>query len=429
MTASIATEAASTATTESTAEAAQREGFTTAEARPPLRTRAWRARWWIVGVSGFVAIMALAVHTASPESAEALSTLNPNPTGAMATAEILRDQGVRLHEFDYLERARIGDPSNTTLVITLPSTLLHDQLESILEYPGDIVFLGSSLAITYALDDWLPAADLHYETSTEQGVRDAACDNLDAQAAGRIDVGGPGIASDDWSGAVACFPDSTGAAAYVVVERDSRTITIVTDPVLAMNESLTTEGNAALVFRTLGHHANVAWYLRALDDTSVLVFPGSRSGPGTGPVPDSVSISPDFLPTGTVDALWALALAGLVAALWKGRRMGRLVPEPLPVIVHASESTRGRGRLYRKAHASGRASAALRAAAAERMGRRLGVPRSADAPALIGAIARASGRDAPGIERLLYGPPPPSEAAMMDLVKELDALEKEVHRP
>ena len=43
--------------------------------------------------------------------------------------------------------------------------------------------------------------------------------------------------------------------------------------------------------------------------------------------------------------------------LWRGRRLGPLVVEPLPVVVKAVESTQGRGRLYRRvrdrAHAAG----------------------------------------------------------------------------
>ncbi len=406
-------------------EVAQREGFTTAEPRRPLRSRLWRARFWILCAVLFFAIIGIAVHTASPQSTEALSTRNPGPTGSMATAEILRDQGVHVREVSYLERARIGDSSETTLVITLPSTLLDYQLQSILGYPGDVVFLGASLDVTNALAQGLQPVNTRYATSTEEGARPASCDDPDALAAGRVSGGGPGIVWAQTIDASSCFADSTGAATYVVLLSNGHRIAVITDPVLAMNRSLTAEGNAALVFRALGHHANLVWYLSALDDTSVLMYPGSCAGR----VPDSVPASPDFLPTGTGDAIYAFGLAGLVAAVWKGRRMGRLVTESLPVVVHASESTRGRARLYRRAHAHGRASAALRAAAAERMGRRLGVPRSADAFALVAAVAKASSRDAVGIERLLYGPPPQTEAAMMDLATELDSLEREVHRP
>jgi hypothetical protein len=378
-------------------------------------------------MGAFVALMVIAVGTARPQSSEALSTLNPGPMGSMATAEILRDQGVRLSEFTYLEGARIGDPSATTLVITLPSTLEDYQLDSILTYPGDIAFIGASEDLAMAIAEQAAIGDTRFATSTERRARSAACDDADALAASRVSGGGPGIVWPETRSTFACFADSTGAATYIVVESLGRRIRVIVDPAIAMNSSLPNDGNAALVLRALGHNANVAWYVSALDDDSELVYPGS--GSGNGHAPESLTVSPDFLPVGTGDALVALALAGLVAALWRGRRMGGLVTEPLPVVVHASESTRGRGRLYRRAHARGRASAALRATAAERMGRRLHIPSSADAVSLVVAIARVSGRNASDIEQLLYGPPPSTETAMMDLVTKLDALEKEVHRP
>ena len=222
-----------------------------------------------------------------------------------------------------------------------------------------------------------------------------------------------------------CFRNDDGYGTYVVVNRNGGRIRLVTDPTIAMNMNLAREGNAALIFRTLGSKENLVWYSAAFDDNTTLTYSGSPQEPA----PDHLTVQPGFLPAGTGDALFALGLAGLVAALWRGRRMGPLLGEPLPVVVHASESARGRGRLYRRARASGRASAALRAAAAERIGRRLGVPRTAGATALVAAIDRMSELSTGRIERLLYGPPPASERAMMDLVNELDSLEREVHRP
>ncbi|PWU54645.1 hypothetical protein DLE60_29525, partial [Micromonospora globispora] len=54
---------------------------------------------------------------------------------------------------------------------------------------------------------------------------------------------------------------------------------------------------------------------------------------------------------------WALlvqlALAGLLVVLWRARRLGPPVPEPLPVTVRSAETVLGRARLYRRAGARG----------------------------------------------------------------------------
>ncbi len=117
-----------------------------------------------------------------------------------------------------------------------------------------------------------------------------------------------------------------------------------------------------------------------------------------------------------------------MAALWRARRLGRVVTEPLPVVVRSAETTRGRGRLYRRSRSYGHAAASLRAGAATRTARRLGLPHSAGAPAVIDALARATGRTPEDVGALLYGPPPTGDAGLTDLARRLDELESEVHR-
>jgi hypothetical protein len=76
---------------------------------------------------------------------------------------------------------------------------------------------------------------------------------------------------------------------------------------------------------------------------------------------------------GVVQLLVALG----VLALWRGRRLGPVVEEPLPVVVRAAETVEGRSRLYRKAGARDVAAEALRRAAVRRLGTALGLPRRA----------------------------------------------------
>jgi len=399
---------------------AERGGYTVPVAGPSLRSRLWRLRFWLFVAFALVAIIILAIVRDNPTSSATMSTRNPYPDGAMATAEILGRQGVRVREIAHLSRAMIRDPETTTLAITFPSMLSGYQIDSILDYPGDVVFIGVSRDLLQSL-----TAGLEEYSGWDEELRDADCPDADAIAAERITAIDPRAISLSSEYATVCFANDDGYGTYVALSRDNRRIRLITDPVIAMNENLAKEGNAALVFRTLGANANLVWYTAAFDDTTTLTYSGSPKEPA----PDHVTVQPGFLPAGSGDALFALGLAGLVAALWRGRRMGPLLGEPLPIVVHASESARGRGRLYRRARAYGRASAALRAATAERMGRRLGVPRTAEASALVAAVSRTSHLNAARIEWLLYGPPPASERAMMDLANELDSLEREVQRP
>ena len=83
-------------------------------------------------------------------------------------------------------------------------------------------------------------------------------------------------------------------------------------------------------------------------------------------------------PAGSGPALWLLARSRRSrCSLWRARRLGPLAIEPLPVVVKAIETTRSRGRLYRKAGDRAHAAAVLRAAARVRAAERLRLGRHA----------------------------------------------------
>jgi len=123
-----------------------------------------------------------------------------------------------------------------------------------------------------------------------------------------------------------------------------------------------------------------------------------------------------------------LLITVVAFAFWRGRRLGRVVVEPLPVIVRATETTRGRGRLYRRGRAHAHAAAALRAGTISRVAGRIGLPRTATGPEVVDALSRATGRPPEAIDSLLYGPPPTDDASLVALTQALDILESEVHR-
>jgi hypothetical protein len=65
---------------------------------------------------------------------------------------------------------------------------------------------------------------------------------------------------------------------------------------------------------------------------------------------------------------------------------------------------------------------------ARRAAARIGLPRTAGATDVIDALARATGRSSQQVADLLYGPPPTDDAALLQLARQLDELESEVHR-
>src|SRR5262249_13696101 len=138
---------------------------------------------------------------------------------------------------------------------------------------------------------------------------------------------------------------------------DGRTVTAVGNSDFMTNGNLLQAGNAALAMNLAGDRPHLVWY----DPHRV---EGETSSPA--------SIT-DLIPENVSWVVWQLWLAVLLVALWKGRRPGPLVAEQLPVVVRASETVEGRGRLYRSRRARDRAAQALRTATLQRLLPRLGL--------------------------------------------------------
>ena len=117
--------------------------------------------------------------------------------------------------------------------------------------------------------------------------------------------------------------------------------------------------------------------------------------------------------------------------LWRGRRLGPLVSEPLPVTVSAIESTQSHGRLYRKSRDRPHAAAVLREASRSRLAQQLALPGGSDSATLTRALAARVGRPLPELDALLSpsSPPPTTDRDLVELATRLTALEREVRRP
>ncbi len=126
--------------------------------------------------------------------------------------------------------------------------------------------------------------------------------------------------------------------------------------------------------------------------------------------------------------LWTAAAALLLLVVWRGRRLGALATEPLPVVVRAIETTRSRGRLYRRAGDRGHAASILRAGARADLGEHLGLGAHHDTAALVRDVAVRTGRDPADVAALISptAPVPSSDPDLIMLAQDLDRLDREV---
>ncbi|ACZ31532.1 hypothetical protein Xcel_2517 [Xylanimonas cellulosilytica DSM 15894] len=376
---------------------------TTAASRARQRWR--RVRWTLLVLASFALVVAVLFVSRSTGSDTPYAPDSTAPNGSRALARVLERQGVEVTHVTTVDEAVRAAAPGTTLLVAPAPLLTEEQAEVIAAVPADLVLAapgGTLLDLTTGGDVGLAAVP-------EAGAREPGCDVAAARAAGDVGLEATLVTH---GAAAACWA-ADGVAVLARVDVDGRTVTAVGDPAFLRNEDVTTQGNAALALGLLGGHERLVWLVQDPFDVST----------GTGVEPGAGVLPPWLGPV----ALWAL-LCTLVAAAWRARRLGPLVAEELPVVVPAAETTRGRGRLYRRARTRGHAAAALRAATADRTARRLGVPRSADPTTLVDALARATGHPPQALTRLLYGPPPADDAALSALAERLDELESEVHR-
>ena len=370
----------------------------------------WRAMRWPLLVLAVLAVVVLVLAVSRPAtSLTAYAPDNPDEDGARAVAQVLEANGVEVEHVTLTTEAVRAARAGTTLLVTPAMFMLPEQEQAIADTEANLVLVGPQGSLVETATDRavvrVPAA-----TAPTRPV-EPRCDVPAAQAAGSLRLT-PGLAGQGPNLAL-CWPDGDRGA-LAQVDTGGRTVTVVDDPSFLVNGTVLEDGNAALALHLLGADERLVWFVPdPFDATSE-----------EQTAPSAVSVLPRW--AGVV-GLWALMVV-IVAVLWRGRRLGPLMAEDLPVVVRAAETTRGRGRLYRRSRSRGHAAAGLRAAAAERIARMLGLPRSADATAMTDAIARAAGRPVAQVADLLYGPPPADDTALSELARRLDTLESEVYR-
>jgi hypothetical protein len=324
--------------------------------------------------------------------------------GSHALAALLEQRGVHVESATDATTAEHLAVSGTTLVVVFPQFLSTDELGTIAATHADLVVVGAEVDEIQGLG--LPVA---VEPGDGNTLREPSCSLPAATVAGSAQLKGDGYTLSD--GGQGCYPDSDGFA-LVTFAASGHRVTLLSDGTPFMNSTLAKQGNAALALGLLDTHPDVVW----------LVPP--QIAPASGGTQSVTSLLPSRLKL----AFLQLIIAVVVIAVWRGRRLGRLVSEELPVVVRQAETVRGRSRLYRRSRSLGTAGNALREGTRDRLGRRLGLGPRPQQPALVQAVAARTQQPAGQIEALLYGAVPVDDAALVTLARALTTLEKEVLR-
>ncbi len=369
---------------------------------PTVRATWTRARAPLAVLAALVASTVLLALLRSPGGGPPLDPRSYAPEGSRALAALLEDGGVAVRVVTDLPalQAEVGPAS--TVLVPAPNGLTDDELRALGGLAADVVVVGAApphLEPLGVAAEVLPAV---------LDTRPPVCDLPAAQRAGAAEVGDLTYTARD--GGTACYPTPTGAGLLAL---PAERLALLGTGTPLTNDALDEEGSAALAVGLLGGGDEVLWLLPSPDR------------PGAGERREIGDLLPPAVPFAAVQ----LAVAVAVLAVARARRLGRVVPEPLPVVVRAAEAVEGRARLYRAAGARDTAAEALRSGARERLARRHGLGRTPGAAELVAVVAARAGHEPAAVERLLYGPPPDDDRGLVALAEALDGLSPDAPPP
>lgn len=384
--------------------------------RPYLYWRSWRLPALLILV---VLLGALSVALLTPQRGPNgyLDPASSTSGGASAITAILGDRGFDVSAAyspsSALSAVRgAGDsPASVTLVVTSPWLLTAAERRQLAGARADLFLVAPGEA---TLSTLAPEVRVKANLGAASGrAVQPACGLTAARLAGSANV--TGFAYDIPAGATGCYPVG-GYPSVVRYRAGGRVITILGDGAPLSNGFLASNGNAALSLNLLNGTRHIVWLVPEPASVPTVAGPAGRSS----------RPAPALLPAGVSLLFLQLLVVVAFAAVWRGRRFGPLITEHLPVVVRASETVEGHARLYQSRRARDRAAGALRGAMLGRVLPVLGLVSDAPAEAVAAELARRS-RFSPGeVAAIVYGPPPGSDAEMVELARNLDELEREV---
>jgi hypothetical protein len=372
------------------------------------RHRWQRSRGVLVAVLALAVLGVLLALMRPRTGSDFLDPDSPGQQGSRALAEITQQHGTPVTVVRTASAAteRLRAQPDAVLVVVRSDRLVPADLTALRSAPGDRLLVAPSSETLNALAPGVDSAGTAWGTPQPGCTLPAAAYAGDADFLGATTYTAPGQATK-------CYLSGAGQAGLVQLSVDGATVTVLGTARPLMNQYLADHGNAALAMNLIETRSSAVWLIPDLPS------PGSGGHKSFG----------ELIPFGVKLAVLQIVIAVALVALWRSRRLGPVVVEPLPVIVRSAEAVEGRARLYRSRRAADRAAEALRAGALERLTALLGMPRSAAsdpamAAEIVAAVAAHTGREQAEVGAALYGPPPGDDAGLVSLAGVLDDLER-----
>jgi hypothetical protein len=367
----------------------------------PAPHRGWlRRHGWVFVV--VVALVAVALIAGAPSSSPApLDPASTAPDGTKALVLLLRDLGADVHTGTAVPAAGPG-------VVLVLQDQLNDadrgSLQAWVNRGGELVITDPSSALAGVAPD----------ESTQDAILGASglainsnCPLPGLQDVVSLDPSGA-ILLETASGQAGCF--AAGHGDFLVARsQGAGTVVVIGGPGLWENANLGLADNGVLA----------ADLLAPAPRTDVTVIAASRIGGGNQGL--LALISPRIK-----EAFWGMVGAFFLIVLWRARRLGRPVPDLVPVELPGSGLVVATGNLLQEAGQRGHAATLLRADLRRIVADRLGVDGRLPAETVAEVAAARTGIPVARLMVALAGPPPATDSDLLALAQMVEATRLEV---
>ena len=369
------------------------------------------ARGWVVAaVAAALTVVAVVAIGAGEGTDVPLSPRSHDELGTSAMVALAGEMGAEVDVADRLPALGSGGPD----VIVLLNDLLGDRQRTMID---DWIDRGGRLVVADPASQLTPPWVANFADVGDLAPARTLTGRCEIDALDDVDVGGieprnGGVLYDPGPRSATCVDDNLGAAYIVTTEQGEGTIVALGGSGVLVNAALAEGENAPVV----------AALVAPEQGTDLLVLePGALAGGGGGE-----RTLGDLIPAGVERAIAQLAVAFVLYALWRARRLGRPVPEPQPVAVAGSELVAAVGNLLDRtrspAHAGELLRADLRRFLADHVGMPAGTP-----PDVLASVAAQRTAVAEDSLRWALGPAPVTDdAGLTALAHTIDRIREEV---
>jgi hypothetical protein len=368
------------------------------------------ARGWIIGavMAGLTVLAVIAIGSDGGDVP--LSPRSDERLGTSAMVALAGDLGAQVTVDDRLPDLGGGAGPD---VIVLLADLLDDGQRTVVD---DWVDRGGRLVVTDPGSSFTPEWVTNFDEVADLGPARTLAGRCEIDALDDVDVAGieprnGGVLYRPDGGSATCIDDSLGAAYIVATGRGQGTVVALGGSGMLVNAALAQGENAPVV----------AALVAPSRGTDLLVLePGALAGGG------GQRTLGDLIPPGVTRAIVQLAIAFVVYALWRARRLGRPVPEPQPVAVAGSELVAAVGSLLDRTRSPAHAGELLRADLRRFLADHLGVPAGSPSDVLATVAAERTGVPEDSLRWALGPAPVTDDAGLTALAQTIDRIREEV---